>query len=191
MLFNIYWPLIEFFAFWAMRLGFRILDRGVNCNTNKTKKTTVQQYVEIYSGPTYFIHYKYSSILNITFVTFMYGLGLPILFPIAMIALLVLFLVEKAMIFFSYRQPPMYDNKLNDSVLDKLQYAPLLFLAFGYWMFSNHQLFGGETFPIEKAGDVRLSGHIWYSIFLPEGWQVGPAFPLIVAFFIVLVLLIF
>lgn len=138
MMFNIYWPLCEFGMWYGMRSGFRLLDRSFGCNADKTKKTTIQQYVEIYSGPTYFIHYKYSSILNITFVTFMYGLGLPILFPIAACAFFVLYMIEKTMIYYSYRQPPMYDNMLNDSVLNLVQYAPLLFLSFGYWMFSNH-----------------------------------------------------
>lgn len=67
----------------------------------------------------------------------MYGLGLPILFPIAFIALTVLYLVEKCMVYWSYRMPPAYDDKLNNSVLAKLTYAPLLFLIFGYWMLSN------------------------------------------------------
>jgi hypothetical protein len=121
----------------------------------------------------------------------MYGLGIPILFPIAVFAFLVLAIVEKAMIYYSYRQPPMYDSMLNDSVLNILQYAPLLFFSFGYWMFSNHQLFGNETIPIVKSGDVRMSGHYWYSVFLPEGYSLSPAFPLIVMFWVVLILLIF
>lgn len=141
MMFNVYWPVFEFFMWFGYRTLFRQLDRGlVSCNANKTKKITIQQYVELYSGPTFFIHYKYSSILNITFVTMMYGLGLPILFPIAAISLLVLYVMEKSMIYFSYRQPPMYDEKLNNNVLSLMTYAPLLFLGFGYWMFSSKQL---------------------------------------------------
>lgn len=43
MMFNIYWPLIEFFVFWGMRCGFRLLDRGcTSCNDTKTKKNTIQ-----------------------------------------------------------------------------------------------------------------------------------------------------
>jgi hypothetical protein len=101
--------------------------------------------VDIYSGPLYFIHYKYSAILNITFVTFMYGLGLPILFPVAVLAFLVLYWVEKLMLYYSYRQPPMYDDKLNTSVLTKMTYAPLLFLIFGYWMYSNKQFLSNDV----------------------------------------------
>ena len=138
MMFNIYWPIVEFFCFFGMRLGFRLLDRNFGCDRLKTKKTTVQQYVELYSGPVYFIHYKYSSILNITFVTLMYGVGLPVLFPIAMLAIFVLYIVEKLMIYYSYRQPPLYDEKLNNSTLATLTWAPLLLLSFGYWMLSSN-----------------------------------------------------
>jgi len=41
--------------------------------------------MDLYSGPEYIIHYKYSLLLNSAFVTMMYGLGMPILFPIAVL----------------------------------------------------------------------------------------------------------
>jgi hypothetical protein len=85
MMFNIAWPIMEFFAYWGMRIGFRLLDRRFTCNEYNTHKTSLQQYIEIYSGPVYFIHYKYSAVMNIIFVTFMYGLGIPLLFPLASI----------------------------------------------------------------------------------------------------------
>ena len=136
-MFNIYWPVMEFFAFYGMRFVFRLLDKSFKIGSNSTKKTTIQQYIELYSGPVFFIHYKYSSILNIVFVTMMYGIGLPILFPIAAGSLFVLYMMEKIMIHFSYRAPPMYDEKLNNNVLTVLTYAPLLFLSFGHWMLSS------------------------------------------------------
>jgi hypothetical protein len=43
----------------------------------------------------------------------MYGVGLPILFPIAVFALLGLYLLEKVLLYYSYRMPPTYDEKLN------------------------------------------------------------------------------
>ena len=75
--------------------------------------------------------------LNIIFVSMMYGLALPMLFPIATISFIVLYMVEKLMIYYSYRMPPMYDEKLNNNVLKLMTYAPLLLLSFGYWMFSS------------------------------------------------------
>ena len=187
MLFNVYWPVLEFFVFWGMRFGFRQLDRGIfSLNSNKTKKTTIQQYVELYSGPTFFIHYKYSSILNITFVTMMYGLGLPILFPVAAASFLTLYLMEKTMIYYAYRQPPMYDEKLNNNVLSILTYAPLLFLSFGYWMYSSQQLFQNDFDGIVNTSDVRQTGHVWTEVFKSGTYDLCPHMPLLVMFWVFL-----
>ena len=93
--------------------------------------------MDMYSGPIYYMHYKYSSIMTTCFITFIYGFGMPILFPIACASFIVLYLVEKLLLFYGYRLPPMYDERLSQDVLNKLQFAPLLYLAFGYWMASN------------------------------------------------------
>ena len=55
------------------------------------------------------MHFKYSSILTIVYITMMYGVGMPILFPIACISFVVLYFVEKILLFYGYRMPPMYD----------------------------------------------------------------------------------
>lgn len=192
MFFNIYWPVLEFFSFWGMRTGYRLLDRTFGCNADRTKKTTIQQYVELYSGPTFFIHYKYSSILNITFVTMMYGVGIPILFPFAAFSIFVLYCVEKIMVHYSYRQPPMYDEKLNNNVLKIMTYAPLLFLSFGYWMLSSRQLLHNEVYDISSKDDVRKTGHIWTEVFKCETYSTNnPAMPLLVMFWFLAVTTIF
>jgi len=92
------------------------------------------------------MHYKYSSILNVTFVTFMYGLGIPILFPIAFVFFCFLYILERLLITYYYKRPPMYDEKLIKRALEILQWAPVLMAAFGYWIMSNKQLFGNTLF---------------------------------------------
>ncbi|CDW86701.1 UNKNOWN [Stylonychia lemnae] len=188
MLFNIYWPVLEFFVWYGYRTLFRCLDRGLcKCDSNKTKKITIQQYVEIYSGPNFFIHYKYSSILNITFVTMMYGVGLPILFPIAALSFLTLYLVEKTMVYYSYRQPPMYDEKLNINVLTILTYAPILFLGFGYWMLSSKQLLSNELFSFTYDQDIKETGHIWYNVLKWQSYVASPSLPMLLMFWVFLI----
>ena len=191
MMFNVYWPAFEFFAFYGLRTAFRLRDRNFTCDSNKTKKTTIQQYYEIYSGPTFFIHFKYSAILNITFVTFMYGVGLPILFPIASASLLVLYIVEKAMIQYSYRQPPMYDERLNTNVLAIMTYAPLLFLSFGYWMLSSKQLLYNEVYEFGNKADVPKTGPVWTEVFTSAAYGANPAMPLLVMFWFLLIGIVF
>ena len=76
--------------------------------------------MEIRDGPLYYIHYKYSSVLTIMYVTFMYGFGIPALIPIACASLIMLYFVEKTLLFYAYRMPPMYDERLSQAVLSKL-----------------------------------------------------------------------
>jgi hypothetical protein len=186
MIFNVYWPVLEFFCFWGMRFGFRWMDRRFSCNKYTTKKSTLQTYIELYSGPTFFIHYKYSTILVITFVTMMYGLGMPILFPIASASVFSLYCVEKFMIHWSYRQPPAYDEKLNNNVLGLMTWSPLLFLSFGYWMFSNKQLIDNVVFMKTNRNDVVKTGHYWGDVFSQDAYHANPAMPLLVMFWVFL-----
>ena len=72
-------------------------------------------------------------IMNIAFITMMYGTGLPILFPIACFSFLVMNIIEVIFLFYVYKIPPAYDAKLHKSVLTQLQFASLFSFAFGFW----------------------------------------------------------
>jgi hypothetical protein len=120
MMFNVWFPIVMEIIYWGMRFGFRTLDKVKAPEGFTTSTTSIQQYINIFSGPQYYMHYKYSSIMNIVFITMMFGPGLPILFPIAAAALSVLFCLEKYMLYYVYKQPPAYDEKLNNSVLVNL-----------------------------------------------------------------------
>jgi len=137
MIFTMLFPIMEAFGFYGLRLLGRIMDRGFTNDPYTTKKTSMQAYLNTYSGPLYLMHFKYAGFLNIVFVSMTYGFGIPILFPIAAAAIFVLYVVEKSMLYYAYRLPPMYDERLSESVLSQLYWAPIFFLGFGYWMASN------------------------------------------------------
>lgn len=155
LIFGIYFPVVLEVINKFRRSLARGLDycrRGEN-TTTKTK--TLQEYINLFSGPEYFMHYKYSSILNTTFLAMIYGAGMPVLFPIAGATLGILFMLEKFMIYYVYKAPPAYDEKLNNSVLHMMSFAPLFLLSFGYWMLSNHQLIENDHLkPLENSNDV-------------------------------------
>jgi len=125
------------------------MDRGYKCSAKDrydppTKATSIMGYVDLYAGPEFEMHFKYSAILNIIFVTFMYGLGLPMLFPYALLAMLILWVSEKALFFYSYRLPPMYDASLGKNVIRKMKVAPIFMMVFGYWFMSSNQLLNND-----------------------------------------------
>jgi hypothetical protein len=140
------------------------------------------------------MHYKYSSIQNIVFITMMFGAGLPRLFPIAAVSFIVLYLLEKYMLYYVYKSPPAYDEKLNNSVLSNLSFSPLLLLSFGYWMFSNKQLLQryDELQPIAKSSITFNAEHYWHECITPAGiLESGPAGILLASFYLYLAYLVF
>ena len=165
MIFNIEWPIIEFFAFFFMRLAWRLLDRSICHSSWRTKAKTIQKYVDLYSGPEYFIHYKYSFIMNIVYITFMFGAGMPILFPIALASFIVLYIMESLLLAYSYRQPPMFDESLSKLCIKMLLAAPLLYFTVGFWMFNNIQIFYNEVYLTMSSNDLVNTGHTLMSAF--------------------------
>jgi hypothetical protein len=50
-------------------------------------------------------------------VTFTYGFGLPLLFPIAAMSFLVIYVIECLLLYYSYRAPESFDKKISEEVL--------------------------------------------------------------------------
>jgi hypothetical protein len=116
-------------------------------------------YKDLYSGADYVIHFKYSGILNICYITLMYGVGMPILFPLAAFNLINQYVVERLIVAWNVKQPPALDDKLTVNALDMLKYAPLMMLFNGYWMLSNQQIFANKTSLIDNTTMKMKSGH--------------------------------
>jgi hypothetical protein len=135
-------PFVEFGIAYFKLFVFRVLDRGLTSKDSyKTKKTNMQTYIDIYSGPEYLIHFKYSGILNVTFVTMMYGIGQPVLFPIAVVSYFILFSIERVLIAYFYQMPPSFDDRMTKNALNILRWAAVFYLVFGYWQLSNQVIF--------------------------------------------------
>lgn len=149
------WPYIELGLFGGIRILNKCLDTSCCTATGTTKAATQFRYVSIWAGPEYLLHFKYSSILTQVFVAFMYGPLLPVLIPQCAFGLFNLYIVEKWSLYYYYRKPPMYDDKLNKEALQLLQTMPPIFLfSFGYWAVGNSQIFFGVA-PIKVQSNVQ------------------------------------
>jgi len=105
MVFNFEWPLIMYVYTLSKRVYARIKDKGVSNylkGIKKTKKKTIQGYIDLYSGPPFPIHFKYSLMMMITFVTFMYGAGMPIFFAISLVTFVITYVLERILVAYSF-----------------------------------------------------------------------------------------
>jgi len=91
-----------FLPFSGLAMGYfipllkRKMDMKFGKNRYVTKKTSMIAYKKLWSGGEYIMHVKDSGILLIVFVTSMYGVGMPLLFPVAALTLLINFSVRES-----------------------------------------------------------------------------------------------
>jgi len=117
------------------------------------------KYRAIYGGGEYLIHFKYSDALNITYVTCMYGIGIPLLFPVAALNLSLTLMGECLTTAFYASQPPAIHDTLTKIGLILLKLAPIILLFNSYWMIGNKQIFQNLWSYIDEDTDPMPSGH--------------------------------
>ena len=113
-------PYIEVMIAMIMKQIFRILDRGSSGSvdsTKQSKKTTKQAFIDLYSGPVYMIHFKYSTVIMQVYIAFAYGLFVPFLFITSTIGVINMYIVERLCMYYFYQYPPSYDDKLSRKAL--------------------------------------------------------------------------
>lgn len=153
------------------------LDSSRTMSHYKTKKRGMQLYKDTYSGPDYVIHFKYSGVVNIVYIALMYGIGMPLLFPIAALNIFNQWITERIAVAYLAKLPPALDSKLTDNCIQVLRWAPLLLLFNGYWMVSNQQIFKNTWGFVEHRGEQMKSEHF-------VGWSVDWASPVLLLCFV-------
>lgn len=68
-----------------------------------TKQTSIAEYIELYSGINFDMQDGFNSFLIIVFVTFMFGFGIPLMFPVGTVAMYVLCRAEEFKLYYFYR----------------------------------------------------------------------------------------
>lgn len=89
----------------------------------------------------------------------MFGSGIPILFPIALICLVILYIFEKKMITRLVTIPANYDPKMNKDMVSTFLYGPILYAAIGFWMYSVPSLMSNDVQPISHLTSKTHTHH--------------------------------
>ena len=131
------WPLIEFGMFYSILNLSRWADRSYSSDTFSTKSPSVQAYIDLYAGPEYLIHYRYAAILLQIGVAFCYGCAMPPLYAIACLAFVILYINERLLVCYYYREPPAFDEKMTSLTLDLVDKVPYIMLPMAFWQLGN------------------------------------------------------
>ncbi len=71
------------------------------------------KFFELNVGPEYFLHLKYGATSACLFIAVTFGFAFPILYIIAVLALIVQYIIERCTLIYYYRIPNKMSNKLN------------------------------------------------------------------------------
>lgn len=113
-----------------------------------------------------------------------FGVGLPILFPLTLIAIISLYIFERIFQVYWYQKSAMINDFLNKNALRILKWAVHFYTFFGYWFITNRQIFYDDVTPTMRRSDRGITNHTLYNI------PYDQTFPLLIFMFLLLGIMI-
>jgi hypothetical protein len=130
----------------------------------KTRSKTIGQYLEVISNPENEIFDRYAFILMMIYINMFFGVGLPVLFPLTLVALVTFYVAERILQVYWYRKSPMFSDYLNRNAIRTLKWAVHLYTFSGYWFLTNRQIFYNEVFATARRSDREITNHSIHNI---------------------------
>jgi hypothetical protein len=84
---------------------------------------------------------------------------MPVLFVVAFIAFVVLFINERVLVCYYYREPPSFDEEITMKAMGFIKWIPIFSLPVVFWQFGNRQIFESQVEMIDRQSDIIKSNH--------------------------------
>ena len=118
------------------------------------------KFLELHAGPEYLFQTKTASLNAVLFITLTLGLAFPLLYPVALFAIILQYIVERYTLAVFYRLPPKFSLDMtiwNNHILSN---APIQGLCIAFWLMGNKQMFNNQIVgQSDKLGEVQESHH--------------------------------
>jgi hypothetical protein len=105
-------PVIDFGAEWIELSLHRLYSKHFVYKDLKHERNDLLKYLDLHAGPRYDFSSKFASTNFLIFFTVMFGSMLPILYPIALVGIVIQLTMDKLLLTYFYRLPPKYSEKL-------------------------------------------------------------------------------
>lgn len=122
----------------------RCCDRGCSCKGIKTKKKLRKKYFELYVGPEFDIDSRYATTLSYFYIVMVLGSGMPILYFLFSLYLLLSFIIDKALTIKYYKTPPKYGLNINNTFISFSFSGIALHFLIAIWIFGNPSFMSGK-----------------------------------------------
>ena len=91
-------PIVNVIKTLGLRYVRVLWDTKGTMNPHVTRCKTVEDYMNLYEGAEYLTYIKFANALNLLYIAMTYGIGIPVLYPLAGVAILINFCAEKLLI---------------------------------------------------------------------------------------------
>ena len=88
---------------------------------------------------------QHAYLINLVFLVCLFGPGQPLLVIVALCNVTLRYNIERLMLAYFYRRPPVHDSSLNQNTLLMISLAPILYCFSAAWTFSNQQVFRNKV----------------------------------------------
>jgi len=140
-------PIIKVIFVLLQKLS-RCCDRGCGCDEKYTSKKTQVAYENLYMGPEFIVDFRYSQILTLTFVCFLYSGTMPFLYLSTFVQLFITYFFDKFFLLRVSKLPKNYDENLENVVRTAMFPSIVIHLAFTIFAFGCPSVFNAESSSI-------------------------------------------
>ena len=168
-------PHLSNLAFQGLYACTRCWDRGCRLDRRRTKKLVQADYENINTGSEFMLEFRYSNLLVVLAVAFLYSGGLPIMYPTAFVFFFITYWMDKCLLLSCYRRPYKFDNYLAKRTLGYFKLILLLhvcgfLLMYGFTPILQNDLFEhlepGSIGTVQEDELNLFSYYFWFLAFL-------------------------
>lgn len=115
---------------------------------------TMWQYFNSELGMPWFFETNLYKLGNVLLIAFMFGPGMPIMFPLALLYVIINESALRYMLAYQCRNPFNYSMEMNKSFIRYCAFMPVIYASFGIWMYSNRQIYDNAVLPKAYANGL-------------------------------------
>lgn len=116
-------------------------------------------------GTAFYLDKNMNQLGCILMMAFFFGPGIPIMFPLATILIILNEIFMRYQLAYQFSKPFNYSNELNSIFIKFCDTLPMMYSLIGFWMYSNRQIYENKVVPKASLnGTVDHRHTIVYSL---------------------------
>ena len=120
-----------------------------------------KDYEDLYTGDDIYFEYRYSDMLTVLAVTFLYSGAMPIMYPVAAIFFFITYWIDKCLLLRRYKKPTKLDYNLAKRITAFFKYIAMGHMIGFLFMYGQTHIFKNDLFDHFETDRSILIFYFW------------------------------